>query len=291
MDESREGMYDSQMRTPAESTMEPFDQFATLETSIVTAATDVYGTNWADNGATEHNDPFARLYYLRSGEACGWFGDVRLELRPGVITVIPAHTRARFTCSKPMHLSWLHLRATIFGGLCPFAVFGWEYQVPAEQTKRYSARWDHMIALVQRHDAAASLEADGIMRQMLAAFVGTRRSASRGNVREIGRFSPVFNYIEVNIAERIRLGDLARVSHLQPTYFSNLFTRLVGTTPMKYVARRKIAAAQAMLRRDDAPLKEIARDLGFADEFHFSKSFKKEVGMSPSEYRHRRALE
>jgi two-component system response regulator YesN len=39
------------------------------------------------------------------------------------------------------------------------------------------------------------------------------------------------------------------------------------------------------LQADDAPLKEIAAELGFCDEFHFSKLFKRRTGLSPSAYR------
>jgi AraC-like DNA-binding protein len=43
--------------------------------------------------------------------------------------------------------------------------------------------------------------------------------------------------------------------------------------------------AAARLRVDDSPLKEIAAELGFCDEFHFSKLFKRRTGLSPSAYR------
>jgi AraC-like DNA-binding protein len=96
---------------------------------------------------------------------------------------------------------------------------------------------------------------------------------------------PVIEYVEEHMAERVRLADLARVAHLQPTYFSNLFSRLMGVAPMQFLVRRRIARAQAELWRGSRSIKQIAAGLGFVDEFHFSKTFKRLVGVAPSVYR------
>ena len=118
-------------------------------------------------------------------------------------------------------------------------------------------------------------------------FASSKRTGRGGERRELARFRAVFDHVEANLGRRIRLAELAGLVHLQPTYFSNLFSKLVGCPPMKYVMRRRIAASQAMLWRRELSLRRIALDLGFVDEFHFSKAFKREVGVPPSVYRTR----
>lgn len=67
--------------------------------------------------------------------------------------------------------------------------------------------------------------------------------------------------------------------------FRKKFSAAVGMAPAQYRLTRRMEHAAARLRADDAPLKEIASELGFCDEFHFSKLFKRRTGLSPSAYR------
>ncbi len=67
--------------------------------------------------------------------------------------------------------------------------------------------------------------------------------------------------------------------------FRKKFSAAMGVPPAHYRLARRIDRAAARLRADDSPLKAIAAELGFCDEFHFSKLFKRRTGLSPSAYR------
>jgi AraC-like DNA-binding protein len=67
--------------------------------------------------------------------------------------------------------------------------------------------------------------------------------------------------------------------------FRKKFSAAMGVPPAHYRLARRIDRAAARLRVDDSPLKQIAVELGFCDEFHFSKLFKRRTGLSPSAYR------
>jgi len=69
--------------------------------------------------------------------------------------------------------------------------------------------------------------------------------------------------------------------------FRKRFTRTVGIPPARYQKQKKIERACASLYQGPFSLKQLASDLGFSDEFHFSKTFKQLVGQSPSAYRRR----
>ncbi|MGC4071548.1 MAG: AraC family transcriptional regulator [Nibricoccus sp.] len=71
--------------------------------------------------------------------------------------------------------------------------------------------------------------------------------------------------------------------------FRKRFVQLTGESPGHYQKRRRLEWACAAIYCDEYSLKQIAEALGFCDSFHFSKAFKQEIGVSPSEYR-RRAL-
>ncbi|HEY8665317.1 MAG TPA: AraC family transcriptional regulator [Tepidisphaeraceae bacterium] len=71
--------------------------------------------------------------------------------------------------------------------------------------------------------------------------------------------------------------------------FRRRFTRLAGISPGRYCARQVMELACRMLMKPEGVVANTARELGFCDEFHFSKRFKQIMGMSPHDF-HLRAL-
>lgn len=91
-------------------------------------------------------------------------------------------------------------------------------------------------------------------------------------------------YIHNHYSEPIDLNILADNFGFSPSYLTKLFGKYEETTPSKYIRNYRMGLAKQMLM-NDTNLDVIATSLGYADPFHFSKSFKQTVGMSPSEYR------
>ncbi len=78
----------------------------------------------------------------------------------------------------------------------------------------------------------------------------------------------------------------ARVGMAYET-FRKRFKRSIGLPPARYQMQKKIERACASLYQGPSSLKQLAADLGFFDEFHFSKAFRQVVGQPPSTYRRR----
>jgi AraC-like DNA-binding protein len=97
--------------------------------------------------------------------------------------------------------------------------------------------------------------------------------------------SPLVNEIRrlVNdsISRRIALADVANAFYLSPFTLSRVFRRETGVSFRSYVIRLRLRKALTMLLCTGASLTEIALELGFYDESHFSKAFHLEFGVSP----------
>ncbi|MFW5857783.1 MAG: helix-turn-helix domain-containing protein [Planctomycetota bacterium] len=265
--------------------------FGSLQTRLLSAARMACGPDWAQHGRTVHTDPFSRLYWVHDGEgAVTLEGDGRVfHLRPGRPFVFPAHTRGRYVCPQRMDLTWMHFTAEVLGGLEPFTALGWERVVRPADVDATERRCARILALSPWTDGAARLEADGLLRTLLAPFAARGEATDR--IAEVARFEPVFAYMEHHLDRPLRLETLAALVHLQPTYFSNRFARTVGLPPMRYLQRLRIRRAEGLLRESDRTLEAIARATGFCDAFHFSKAFKRHTGLAPSRYRPRERLE
>jgi AraC-like DNA-binding protein len=80
---------------------------------------------------------------------------------------------------------------------------------------------------------------------------------------------------------------MARSVHLSRAHFLRSFRSTFGETPHRYLQRRRIERAMALLRDTDRPITEICLDVGFVSLGSFSKTFTEIVGSSPTAYRGR----
>jgi AraC family transcriptional regulator len=99
------------------------------------------------------------------------------------------------------------------------------------------------------------------------------------------RVMRVRDYIEAHLDDRLTLTDLAGVACLSPYHFSRSFKEAVGVGPQRYVMQRRLGRAKTPVRRSSQPLAEIAQEVGFADQSHLTMVFRREIGMTPGQYR------
>ncbi len=91
-------------------------------------------------------------------------------------------------------------------------------------------------------------------------------------------------YIQVNINSRISIADLAGHIGKSESFISHLFRTEFGQSPKQFILTAKINTSKNRLS-DGVSVKDTALGLGFFDEFHFSRTFKKQTGISPSQYK------
>ncbi|WP_278246751.1 helix-turn-helix domain-containing protein [Metaclostridioides mangenotii] len=84
--------------------------------------------------------------------------------------------------------------------------------------------------------------------------------------------------------EDISFTELAKVVHISRTHLSRLFNTELGCSFSEYLSRYRINKAIEILKKEKIQLKKVADLVGYNDYAHFSKVFKKQIGMSPKEY-------
>ena len=95
----------------------------------------------------------------------------------------------------------------------------------------------------------------------------------------------VVAYIESNIGRSLRVADLAGIVQLSISHFSRAFRESFGQPPAAYVKVRRIRHAQVLMLNTREPLSQVALDCGMCDQAHFTRVFRKVVGISPSVWR------
>lgn len=95
----------------------------------------------------------------------------------------------------------------------------------------------------------------------------------------------VKDYLEIHATEGITIQQAAEMAGVNRSYFSTVFTKLVGITPSEYIAQIRMKKANEMLRNTTASVTEIAYSLGYSNLYAFTRAYKNYFGISPTAYR------
>lgn len=99
------------------------------------------------------------------------------------------------------------------------------------------------------------------------------------------RLNRVLEHINENLSDNLELSVLAEVAGVNLYHFARAFKQSTGESPHQYVLRRRIEQAKELLRHPQLSVIEASARTGFVDQSHFSKVFRRIVGIAPSEFR------
>lgn len=98
-------------------------------------------------------------------------------------------------------------------------------------------------------------------------------------------FAKILTYIDENLSSPMGATGIAGHFGYNPAYFSRLFMKKTGLSPMEYIKKQRIRLAKEMLVRPYDSVCDIGAACGYPDEKYFSRLFKKSEGMTPTQYR------
>ncbi|PYT31427.1 MAG: AraC family transcriptional regulator [Acidobacteria bacterium] len=95
--------------------------------------------------------------------------------------------------------------------------------------------------------------------------------------------------MDAGLGTPLKLHEVARAACLSPFHFHRLFKTAFGETPHEYATRRRLEKAVRLLGETDEPVTEISFETGFQNPASFSTLFRSRMGMSPREFRRKKA--
>jgi AraC family transcriptional regulator len=131
-------------------------------------------------------------------------------------------------------------------------------------------------------DPASRLIIEGLLFEMTGEFL---RVEDRRESRRPRWLARAVEMIQDNFPRKLTLASIADEVGVHPVHLAQSFRRFHGCTIGDYVRRIRIDYACQELVRSDTSLIEVATATGFADQRHFTRTFKRAVGISPSQYR------
>ncbi|NLB78217.1 MAG: AraC family transcriptional regulator [Clostridiaceae bacterium] len=134
----------------------------------------------------------------------------------------------------------------------------------------------------------SDLMLSGLLYQFLAHLVHRiqfQEPIAEKNTDSTLYVSKATEYIEKNFASPLSVSGIASFLKIDRSYLSTLFSRHLGISPRDYIINYRINKACELLNNPLLSIGDVSRSVGYEDPLQFSKTFKKEKGVSPSRFR------
>ena len=121
----------------------------------------------------------------------------------------------------------------------------------------------------------------------IIGLAGTARDITRARLalRPYTEMRTVLEYVKDNHSHPIEVKELAKLVHLSVSQFERRFRKVFQISPLKHIMNVRIRSACLMLTATNDTIAAIALDCGFYDHSHFTRNFRKIMGISPKDYR------
>ncbi|MGA7156558.1 MAG: AraC family transcriptional regulator [Acidobacteriaceae bacterium] len=212
---------------------------------------------------------------------------------PGTIYVLPAGTRDRLTWSGPTTRIILVMEPRFLARSIEDAA----HLKDVELTTHWNLHDRHIqsLMLAMHADLEDGSPAGPLYGESLGLALGiylVQRYSVRGFTKHhyrgsmpTARLNRILEFIDQNLARNLRLWELARIAGMSPNYFCESFKASTGLPPYQYILRRRIDRAKQYLRDPKMTLTCAGAASGFSDQTHFTKVFRRIVGVTPMKFR------
>lgn len=105
------------------------------------------------------------------------------------------------------------------------------------------------------------------------------------DVRDVGVMREMIGYIQTHYRSAVRVQDVSRAGMVSASTCHALFRKFFGASPMHYLTEYRLEKSAELLRNPAIPVSDVADMTGFASPSYFSKRFKEQYSITPTEYR------
>ncbi len=229
------------------------------------------------------------LIYCIKGK--GWFS---IEGRKSVVhsnqfIIIPKDTPHSYGSSDkdPWSIYWIHFSGAIASSFCDPVEYA--KTISPSKVARIEARIELFEEIFENLEMGYSKEniqyANVCLLHFLASFKYISQFRQIRKIRENDVVENAILFMKENITKKLSLHQLADESGISASHFSLLFRKRTERAPMDYLIHLRMQKASQLLDSSSLRINEVAERVGYDDPFHFSRIFKKNMGVSPKFYR------
>lgn len=266
-------------------------------------------------GKAQHNgdwnwqnvsSPFTRIFLVAQGSAQLCLPGQTIQLRPGRMYLVPAHTVHSYRCDGPLTLYYLHIYQSFKNEADVFEYYDFPCEVPASQhdvqlldamiAQHPEAKlpqsdprsYDNQCVFtswVQRYSQWPLHDKMWMRGCLLMLFSRFLEAATQKPWTHDERMRGIVDHIQSHLCEDISIDTLSSLCCISRAYLIRLFKKHLGLSPLHYINQRRVERAQLLLMTSEMTVKQIAYSLGYNDHGYFIRLFRKYTGVTPLEYK------
>jgi len=254
--------------------------------------------------------PYYRLYYIDEGEGVISGPNGSLDLSPGYLYLIPSFTLCNLYCDNFLSQYFVQFFEDSADGISLFSNCMQSLQIEADDKdisnfkrlisinpgrginrsndpKVYEKDiyYKEYTELNNLQSIAVQYETQGIIFQLISKFLKPEIFHKDKVTVKPSVVMDAIGYIQINLQTPLKVSHLADRANLNTDYFSRLFHRYTGQSPVSYILQKRIERAQYLIITTKKQQDEIAELTGFDNVYYFSKVFKKLTGLAPGAYK------
>jgi AraC-like DNA-binding protein len=222
------------------------------------------------------------LIYVTSGTVVYQLLDQFVELQQGEALLIPSGTSRSCHNDKDPHQKYsAHFTSSGHADtlLDPLREYGF-FTCKIHNGDYFKQRFSTLLLQWFNRTPGFELICEGILSEMLGWMIQDSHK-QRSSAIKHDLMARLQNYIVHNHCKAIRLSDLADYIERSPNHVTKLFKETLGQTPIDYIHQVKISVACELLKNSKMTIAEISDHLGYCEQSHFHRVFKKITGLVP----------
>lgn len=226
-------------------------------------------------------------------EGSGWvtINKKKMDISPSHFIVIPAHTPHKYGAveADPWTIYWVHFKGDIATYVVNLITENSQNYLPylSYNENRIKLFEEICFNLEKGYSADNLRYVNMIFYHFLSSLLYEEKYNEAEKHRDKDPITLTIEMMQKNLHANLTLNDFAKFSHLSVSHFSSMFRVRTGFSPVEYFNHLKIQHSCQALAFTGKAIKEIADDLGFSDQYYFSRIFSRFMGIPPSEYRNR----
>lgn len=239
----------------------------------------------------ERGCPEAIFIYCAEGDGWCEIAGRRHEVTTNQLLVVPASTPHVYGAGKktPWTIHWFHAAGSnvpIYLGRLgvtvekPVVPLGGDVQL-FSLFEEVLEGLEHGFTMTHLIYAAHSLT------HLMGLILRHKDEFGYGETTVRERVAKSIEFMKSHLSEPLKIATLAALVNLSRSHYTTLFKRVTGYAPLSYLNHLRMQRAVQLLNTTDLSIKRISDQLGFSDQFYFSRAFRKMHNHSPSEHRRR----
>ncbi|MGO4547738.1 helix-turn-helix domain-containing protein [Paenibacillus sp. 2TAB23] len=225
-----------------------------------------------------------------SGEGMYRIADTKWRFKAGTCILLPPGSE----------MEWHAGESEIEGYMVSFDVFGWGDRAPLPIVDKQWPYYRPLIAspasrllepIKRLRPLSAQASQAGKMRQLIwlqeiicLLLELNEQAIKLSSADESDRLRLTVGYLNEHYLDQVTVDQLAQMADMGRSKYSLAFQLAMGKKPLEYLNDLRIEKAKQLLEGNEQPLREIARQVGFNDEYYFNRRFTKRIGIPPGLY-------